>query len=97
MKRKRIIHSDDFKADAVRLFRSQKRGYPLVAADLGISESALRNWVALDETAKASPSPDALSTAEREELLQLRKDNRRLLMEREILKKATAFFARENA
>jgi transposase len=68
-----------------------------VAKDLDLTESALRNWV---NEAKASEKPrpaEALSAAEREELLRLRKENRQLQMERDFLKKAAAFFAKEGS
>ncbi len=65
------------------------------ARDLGLTESSLRNWV---EQARAdrTQGKTGLTTAEREELARLRKENRILLEEREILKKATAFFAKHN-
>jgi transposase len=66
-----------------------------VARDLDLTESSLRNWV---EQAKADAGrgrPGALTTAEREELTRLRRENRILQEEREILKKAAAFFAKE--
>ena len=65
------------------------------ARDLDLTESALRNWV---EQARAdrTKGKTGLTTAEREELARLRKENRILLEERDILKKATAFFAKQN-
>ena len=72
-------------------------GKPVGAAarDLDLTESSLRNWV---EQARAdrTQGKTGLTTAEREELAHLRKENRILLEEREILKKATAFFAKQN-
>ena len=67
---------------------------PQVARDLDLTESALRTWV---ERARAdrSQGKTGLTTVEREELARLRKENRELRMEREILKKAAAFFAKE--
>ena len=65
-----------------------------IAADLGISESCLRNWLAqadIDEGRR-----EGLTTDERAELAQLRREKRRLEMENEILKRAAAYFAREN-
>ena len=68
-----------------------------VAADLDLTETALREWVKRAATDAGKGPPDALTTAERDELSELRKRVKRLEMEREILKKAAAFFAKENA
>jgi transposase-like protein len=89
-----------FKAEAVRLCAIGDRSVGQVATDLDLTETALREWVRRAELdARKAPSATAtgaaLNTAEREELAQLRRDNKRLLMEREILKKAAAFFAKE--
>ena len=65
-----------------------------VAKDLGISESGLRRWISQD--AVDSGRKERLSTNEREELVRLRRENRRQQMEIEILKKASAYFAQEN-
>jgi len=67
---------------------------PQVARDLDLTESALRTWV---ERARAdrTQGKTGLTTVEREELARLRKENRELRMEREILKKAAAFFAKD--
>lgn len=97
-KRKRRRFTDEFKADAVRLCRAGDRSIGQVAKDLDLGETALRSWVALADK-KGSPEPapaQTLSIAERTELGELRKRVKRLEMEREILKKATAFFAKEN-
>ena len=61
-----------------------------------ITESALRVWVANAKADAGRASSDALTNAEREELQQLRRDVKRLQMERDILKKAASFFAKEN-
>lgn len=97
-KRKRRVFTDEFKADAVRLCRAGGRSIGQVAKDLDLGETALRSWVArADGEVEVERSPAAaLTTAERSELEELRKRVKRLEMEREILKKATAFFAKEN-
>jgi transposase len=61
-----------------------------------LTETALRDWVKRAEIDAGNGPKDALTTAERQELQQLRRDNKRLMMEREILKKAAAFFAKES-
>ena len=95
-KRKRRSFTKEFKADTVRLVREGGRSIGAVARELDLTETALRDWVK-QATVDAGHGPtDALTTVERAELGQLRRDVKRLEMEREILKKATAFFARES-
>ena len=96
-RRKRRDFTDAFKADAVRLCAQGGRSIGQVAIDLDLTESALRSWIKQAEADAGKSDTDMLSSAEREELHQLRRDNKRLLMEREILKKAAAFFAKESA
>jgi transposase len=67
-----------------------------VARDLDLTETAFRKWVERARADQGKGKPGALTTAEREELVHLRKQNRVLQMERDILKKAAAFFAKEN-
>ena len=83
----------EFRLEAVRLLRSSDRSVPQLARELGASPQSLRNWsvqLAVDEG-----RAEGLSSAERDELRRLRRENRILAEEREILKKAAAFFARE--
>jgi transposase len=93
-KRSRRSFTDDYKAGAVRLVLDEGQTVAAAARDLGLTESSLRNWV---EHARAdrTQGKTGLTTAEREELARLRKENRILQEEREILKKAAAFFAKE--
>jgi transposase-like protein len=95
-KRKRRAFNDDFKADAVRLVKAGDRTIGQVAKELDLTETALREWVKRDAVDAGKGPPEALTTVEREELVRLRRDNKRLLMERDILKKAAAFFAKES-
>lgn len=67
-----------------------------MAKDLGISESCLRRWMEQSETDAAGGSETALTSREKKELVELRRDKRRLEMEVEILKRAAAYFAQEN-
>jgi transposase len=92
-RRPRRQFDDEFKAQAVRLVLDEGKSVGAVAHDLDLTESALRQWV---ERARADRSggKTGLTTAEREELARLRKENRILQEEREILKKAAAFFAK---
>jgi transposase len=68
-----------------------------VARDLDLTETAVREWVKQARVNQGKGPPGALTSAEKEELAKLRKEVRELRMEREILKKAAAFFAKENS
>lgn len=88
-------HPPEFRQRAVELARLREKPVSEIARDLGISDSCLRNWVRqadLDEGRRS----DGLTTAEREELVALRRELRVAKMENEILKRASAYFAREN-
>ena len=94
-KRKRRSFTKEFKAETVRLVEGGK-SIAAVARELDLTESALRGWVRQAEVDAGRGKPGALTTAEREELSQLRREVKNLRIEREILKKAAAFFAKEN-
>jgi len=88
-------HPPEFRRRAVELARERTKPVAELAKDLRISESCLRNWVAQAEADEAG-GETRLSSAEKKELAALRRDKRRLEMEVEILKRAAAYFAREN-
>jgi len=96
MARKRRKFTQEFKVEAVRLCKVGDRSIGQVAKDLDLTETALRGWVERVDIDAGQGPAGALTTAEREELTQLRKQVRRLEMEKEILKKAAAFFAKES-
>jgi transposase len=96
MVRKRRHFTHEFKAEAVRLCKAGDRSVGKVAEDLDLTETSLRAWVKQAKVDVGEGPPEALTTAEREELSRLRKQVKRLEMEREILKKAAAFFAKES-
>jgi transposase len=97
MTQKRKHYSKQFKTDAVNLVTEQDFNVSEAARNLGIHHSSLRRWKRELESDgnQAFPGKGNLS-AEKQELDRLRKENKRLRMEREILKKATAFFAKES-
>jgi transposase-like protein len=95
-RRKRRTYTREFKAETVRLVVEGGRSIPEVARDLELTESALRLWVHKAEVDAGRGKPGELTTAEREELQRLRREVKTLRLEREILKKAAAFFAKEN-
>lgn len=95
-RRKRRRFSDEYKAETVRLIKSSGKSVGQMALELGIGETALRRWIAQAEVEAGRGREGALTRSERTELVELRRENQRLRMEREILKKATAFFAKES-
>ena len=95
-RRPRRTFTDEFKAGAVRLVLDEGKTVGAAARDLDLTETALREWVRRAQ-ADRSQGRSGLSTAERDELARLRKENRELRTERDILKKAAAFFAKHQA
>lgn len=93
MPKSRPPYPEEFRREAVGLVRAG-RSIKDVAGSLGVTEQSLRNWVKQDQLDRRERD-DGLTTAEREELRRLRRENARLKQEREILKRAAAFFARE--
>jgi transposase len=98
MPKTRRTFTPEFKAEAVKLVTEQGRSFVAAAHDLDIGESTLRSW----RQAIATSGPQAFpgrgnSPALEEESRRLRVENKRLMMERDILKKATAFFVRESS
>jgi transposase len=93
MPRSRPAYPPEFKAEAVRLVASSDCSLARLAKDLGVADQTLRNWVRHAEIEDGVR--DGLAPSEREELRQLRREVRTLRQEREILKKAAAFFAKE--
>ena len=93
--RTRRSFTEDCNTRTVRLVLDEGKTVAAAARDLGLTESSLRNWV---EQARAdrTQGTTGLTTAEREELTRLRKDVRELRMERDVLKKAAAFFAKDH-
>ncbi len=97
MTQKRKHYSKQFKIDAVRLVTEQGYKVSEAACNLGIHHSSLRRWKKQLETDGNQSFPGKGHMAsDKEELYRLRKENKRLRMEREILKKATAFFVNES-
>ena len=95
-KRKRRAFTKEYKAEVVELIRKSGKSVGAVARELDLTETAVRRWVQQAEIDSGEGPGGALATAEREELAALRKRVKTLEMEREILKKATAFFAKES-
>ena len=92
--RTRRKFSDEFKRDAVEIVRSSDRSIAEVARELGIYDSSLGNWVRQDQIDRGER--EGLSSDERARLSELERENARLRMERELLKRAVAFWVRES-
>jgi transposase len=95
-RRERRSFTDEFKTGAVALVLDQGKTIPQVARDLDLTESALRTWVD-DARADRTKGRTGLTSEERAELARLRKEVRVLRQERDILRKAAAFFAKESS
>jgi transposase len=95
--RARRSFTPEYKADVVKLIREGGRKITEVCRELDLTETRVRAWVQQAEVEAGRGLPGALTTREREELQRLRRENKRLEMERAILKKAAAFFAKESA
>jgi transposase len=93
--RTRPPYPQEFRREAIRLARLGDKPRRRLAEDLGISDVTLRNWLK-QEKAERGERAGGLSADEREELRQLRGENAKLRMEREILSKAAVFFAKES-
>jgi len=85
----------EFRSEAVKLMRDSDKPLSQLAKDLGVSEQTLRTWRRQAQR-DAGQRDDGLTSDQAEELRRLRRENRTLQMEREVLKKAAAFFARES-
>jgi transposase-like protein len=95
-KRRRRVHTPEFKAETVQLVLTGGRSVGEVARELDLAESLVRSWVRQADVDAGRGPIGALTTAEKEELSRLRKEVKVLRMEREILKRAATFFAKEN-
>ena len=96
-RRARRKFTDEFKAGVVRLVLDEGKSAGAVARDLDLTDSAVREWVARAQADRTKGKSGGLTTVEREELARLRKEVRELKLERDVLRKAAAFFAKESS
>ena len=94
-RRHRRAFTPEFKAEIVELCQRGDRSAGQVAKDFDLTETAVREWVKQSERDAGTRQDGGLTSSEREELAQLRRENRRLREDVDILKRATAFFAKE--
>ncbi len=95
MPRERRKFTPEYKAEVVKLIRSSDKSFTRIARELDLTPSAVGRWL---EKAEAQSTPEGRAvSAEGDELRRLRKENAQLRMERDFLKKAAAFFAKESA
>jgi transposase-like protein len=95
-RRKRRVFTKAYKGEVVELVRKGGKGVGAIAKELDLTETAVRAWVRQAEVDAGRGPAGALTTEEREELSRLRREVQTLRIEREILKKAAAFFAKES-
>jgi len=96
-KKRRRIFTPEQKAEAVKIVRQSGKSVNQVATEMGLTTSSLRTWVKQAEAEEVGPTDTPLNFEEREELVHLRKELRRVQQERDFLKKCASFFVRENS
>ena len=96
MPKTRAPYPKEFRERAIDLVRTSEKTVEAVARDLGVSDQSLRNWIRQAEADAGRGRPGDLTSQEKAELQQLKRENRVLREERDILKKAAAFFAKES-
>ena len=95
IRRERRTFNDEYKQQVLELIRVGDKSISAICKDLDLTESTVMRWVQIDQNASGVMTQNSLSETDQQELTRLRSENKRLKMEREILKKATAFFAKE--
>jgi len=95
-RRERRSFSDEYKQQVLELIRAGDKSVSAICRELDLTESTVRRWIELDQKSNGIMTQNSLSETDQEELHRLRAENKRLKTEREILKKATAFFVKES-
>jgi transposase len=94
--RARRTFTPEFKAEVLGLVRQGEKSVSQICRDLDLTDSSVRKWIKQDKEDNGTMTQNSLSETDQQELNRLRGENKRLKMERDILKKATAFFAKES-
>jgi len=95
-KKKRRHFTPEYKAEVVELFRKSGKTAGQLSRELGLTETSVRAWIQQADVDEGKGAAGALTTSEREELAALKREVKTLRLERDILRKATAFFAKES-
>ena len=95
-RRERRSFSDEYKQQVLELIRAGDKSVSAICRELDLTESTVRRWIELDQKSNGIMTQNSLSETDQEELHRLRAENKRLKTERDILKKATAFFVKES-
>lgn len=95
-RRERRTFNDEYKQQVLELVRAGDKSVSQICRDLDLTESSVRNWIKSDQNSNGIMSQNSLSETDQQELERLRSENKRLKTERDILKKATAFFAKDS-
>lgn len=96
IRRERRSFTDEYKQQVLELIRTGDKSVSAICRELDLTESTVRRWIELNQKSNGIMTQNSLSETDQEELQRLRSENKRLKTEREILKKATAFFIRES-
>ena len=95
-RRERRVFTEEYKQQVLELIRGADKSIAQICRDLDLTETAVRRWVQQDQQTNGPMTQNSLSETDQQELARLRAENKRLKTERDILKKATAFFAKES-
>lgn len=95
-RRERRAFTPEYKAEVLALVRQGEKSVSQICRDLDLTDSSVRLWIKQDIFDNGKMTQNSLSETDQQELERLRNENKRLKMERDILKKATAFFAKES-
>jgi len=96
IRRERRTFNDEYKQQVLELVRTGDKSVSQICRDLDLTESSVRKWIQADQTTNGTMTQNSLSETDQQELERLRSENKRLKTERDILKKATAFFAKDS-
>lgn len=95
-RRERRTFTDEYKQHVLELVRSGDKSIAEICRDLDLTQSSVHNWIKADQEANGTMTQNSLSESDQQELQRLRSENKQLKTERDILKKATAFFAKNS-
>lgn len=95
-RRERRTFNDEYKQQVLELVRTGDKSVSQICRELDLTESSVRKWIKADQSSNGVMTQNSLSETDQQELERLRSENKRLKTERDILKRATAFFAKDS-